>query len=74
MQVAQQLKETVHLVEEAVQGLDLALAGNDEGSSLLCLDGMEDFKEVDKTLLAEMNSYWTAQISSAPSCAQLIEV
>lgn len=69
-----QLKASVHLVEEAVQALDLCLAGNNEGTSLLCLDGIEDFKEVDRALLAEMTSYWTAQISSSPSCAQLVEV
>ena len=73
-EVALQLRETVHLVEEAVRDLDLTLAGNNEGSSLLCLNSIEDFKEVDKALLAEMSSYWTAQVSSAPSCAQLIEV
>lgn len=69
-----QLKATVQLVEEAVQNLDLTLASNNDSSSMLCLSGIGDFKEVDSALLSEMTSYWTAQVFSAPTCTQLLEV
>ena len=71
---ALQLKTTAQFLQEAVEQLDLTLAGNNQGSSLLCLNDVGAFKAVDQTLLSEMTSYWTAQISSAPTCNQLLEV
>lgn len=68
------VQESLHLLEEALQGLDLVSSSN-ESSPLLCIQNIHQFKQLDEEWLSELRQYWEAQIADCPtSAAGLVNV